>query len=200
MKKDINNQRKCTHCNNILDIALFYNGASRCKKCDRARRKELYTPEKGHSYYKKISEEQKEKRRLYARNKRNENVELAKEKVRNWRKNNPNYKKNRWKNDLTYKIKEILRGRLYKAIKGYSKEKSAMLLIGCSIDELKLYIEQQFKKNMSWDNYGEWHIDHIKPCSLFDFNNLEEQQKCFHYTNLQPLWALENLTKSNKYE
>ncbi len=53
---------------------------------------------------------------------------------------------------------------------------------------------------MTWDNYGEWHIDHIKPCALFDFTKEEQQRECFHYTNLQPLWAKDNMRKSDKYE
>jgi hypothetical protein len=52
---------------------------------------------------------------------------------------------------------------------------------------------------MTWDNYGSWHIDHIKPCSLFDLSKVSEQLECFHYLNLQPLWAKDNLQKSNKY-
>ena len=51
---------------------------------------------------------------------------------------------------------------------------------------------------MSWDNQGEWHIDHIIPCASFDLTNEEEQEKCFHYTNLQPLWAIDNMVKGCK--
>jgi len=64
-----------------------------------------------------------------------------------------------------------------------------MKLVGCTIEFIKGYLEAQFEPNMSWDNYGEWHIDHILPCASFDLTLPEEQQKCFHYTNLQPLWA-----------
>jgi len=76
-----------------------------------------------------------------------------------------------------------------------------MKLVGCSIDQLKQHIEKQFKKGMSWDNWGiyGWHIDHIKPCASFDLTKESEQKKCFHYTNLQPLWAKENLKKYNHY-
>ena len=52
---------------------------------------------------------------------------------------------------------------------------------------------------MTWDNYGEWHIDHIKPCCGFDLTDFEQQKKCFHYTNLQPLWAKDNITKNGKF-
>ena len=52
---------------------------------------------------------------------------------------------------------------------------------------------------MNWNNYGEWHIDHIKPCSLFNLELEEEQLECFNYKNLQPLWAIDNIKKGNKY-
>lgn len=71
-------------------------------------------------------------------------------------------------------------------------------MIGCSIEELKQYLEKQFKEGMTWDNYGEWHIDHIIPCAAFDLTKEEEQLKCFNYTNLQPLWAEENEKKGDK--
>jgi hypothetical protein len=79
-----------------------------------------------------------------------------------------------------------------------------MFLIGCEIDYLMYHLQHKFKKGMTWDNHGsgnngkgmkEWHIDHIKPCSSFDLSKPEEQQKCFHYTNLQPLWVKENWKK-----
>jgi len=200
MKRDIDNQRECTNCKQMLDISLFYNKGSRCKKCDSKRRKELYTPEKGHKAYKKITEEQKESRRQYARNKRNANIEKAREKLRSWRKNNPDYKKNRWKSDIKYRLKENIRGRIYKAVKGFTKGKSSEVLLGCTIQFLKDFLEENFTENMSWDNYGEWHIDHIKPCALFDLTLEKEQRDCFHYTNLQPLWAKDNLQKNIKYE
>lgn len=72
-----------------------------------------------------------------------------------------------------------------------------MELIGCELSTLKEHLESQFKPGMSWENYGDWHVDHIRPCSSFDLTKNEEQQKCFHYSNLQPLWAHENLKKSN---
>ena len=76
--------------------------------------------------------------------------------------------------------------------------KSTLDMLGCSIDFLKQYISNKFEKNMSWDNYGlyGWHIDHIIPLS--SAKNKEELEKLCHYSNLQPLWAKDNLQKSNK--
>ena len=71
----------------------------------------------------------------------------------------------------------------------------AINLLGCTIQEARNHIEKQFIDGMSWENYGKWHIDHIKPCASFDLTKENDQRKCFHYTNLQPLWAKDNLVK-----
>ena len=71
--------------------------------------------------------------------------------------------------------------------------------LGCGKQDFILYFQAKLKEGMTWENHGEWHIDHIKPCALFNLLNEEEQKKCFHYTNLQPLWASENLSKGSKY-
>jgi hypothetical protein len=75
-----------------------------------------------------------------------------------------------------------------------------MNLIGCDIYELKKHLESKFLKGMNWDNYGKngWEIDHIIPCASFDLTNEIQQKQCFNYLNLQPLWVLDNILKSNK--
>ena len=100
-----------------------------------------------------------------------------------------------------YIVLRALRGRLWDVMNSIKIKKniSSRKLLGCSINEFKSYIEKKFKRDMNWENYGSWHIDHIKPVSKFDLTNEDEQKRCFHYTNLQPLWAKENLQKSNKY-
>jgi len=110
-------------------------------------------------------------------------------------------KKERLLFDVNFKIKENLRHRIYSVLYNkYNKSNSTSKLIGCSLKELKDHLESQFKEGMSWDNYGKngWHIDHILPCALFDLTDPEQQRKCFHYTNLQPLWAADNLSKGAK--
>jgi hypothetical protein len=84
------------------------------------------------------------------------------------------------------------------AVRNNQKAGSAVKDLGCSVDELKLYLSSKFADHMSWDNYGEWHIDHIVPLSSFDLTNREELLKACHYTNLQPLWAKDNLKKGAK--
>ena len=66
------------------------------------------------------------------------------------------------------------------------------------IKQLKQHLKKQFKKGMSWDNYGKWHIDHIKPCASFNLDDTEEQRRCFNFSNLQPLWVKDNLQKGSK--
>jgi hypothetical protein len=74
-------------------------------------------------------------------------------------------------------------------------------LFGCTIGELRRHIEKQWLTNMSWGNYGRrgWHIDHIRPCASFDLSDPEQQKQCFHWTNLQPLWADDNIKKSDTW-
>jgi len=72
-------------------------------------------------------------------------------------------------------------------------------LLGCTVEELRAHLEKQFKRGMSWSNYGRWHIDHIRPCASFDLTDPEQQRICFHYSNLQPLWAEENMRKGAKH-
>ncbi len=110
-----------------------------------------------------------------------------------------NYTKNKRKNDISYRVLCYLRTRLWKTLKQNKRIKSTSELVGCSIEDLRFHLQKNFKEGMSWDNYGTWHIDHIRPCSSFDLSKFEEQEKCFHYSNLQPLWALENLQKGSSY-
>lgn len=108
------------------------------------------------------------------------------------------YNKDRLLKDSSFRILFSLRSRLRKVLKRNKKSKHTIDLIGCSAEFLKSYLESKFKVGMSWNNYGRdgWHIDHIIPCCSFDLSKSEEQSKCFHYTNLQPLWAEENLQKN----
>ena len=109
---------------------------------------------------------------------------------------NNKYGIDRRKTDINFKVAHYLRTRINKVLKGINKSTSTIKLIGCPVEFLKKHLENQFQSGMSWSNYGLWHIDHIRPCASFDLSKPEEQRKCFHYTNLQPLWAEENLRKN----
>jgi len=107
---------------------------------------------------------------------------------------------NRRKTDPHFKLKQNLSHRVYKALNGITKSKRTMELVGCTIEKLWKHLEKKFTKGMTRENHGKWHIDHIKPCALFDLTDTEQQTVCFHYTNLQPLWAIDNIKKGKKYE
>lgn len=93
------------------------------------------------------------------------------------------------------RLAHTLRNRVITALKGGVKSKSTEELVGCNAQELMAHIEAGFQPGMNWENHGEWHIDHVRPCASFDLTDPAQQQECFHYTNLQPLWANENLAK-----
>ena len=135
--------------------------------------------------------ENKKRKSIYDMNRRSEPG--MKEKI------NSRHNK-RIKTDQQFKIRCYLRSRLKNIIKNNTKSGSAVSDLGCSIKFLKEYLESKFQTGMSWDNWSVngWHIDHIIPLSSFDLTNREELLKAVHYTNLQPLWAKDNLSKGDK--
>lgn len=142
--------------------------------------------ESGRRYYKKHIKEQRERSLIKNRKSRKENPDI-------WRGYEKKYHKERYNSDIQYKLTKLIRNRLIKAIKNGSAVKD----LGCTISELKIHIENQFKKGMTWKNWNikVWHIDHIKPLSSFDLTNRKQFLKAINYSNLQPLWAFDNLSK-----
>lgn len=135
------------------------------------------------------------------------NPERVLENNRAWRKANPEKlaarrkrERARRKMNPNQRLADSLRQRLGVAIRNQQKSGSAVFDLGCTIDELKTYLESKFEPNMSWDNWSKigWHIDHIKALSKFDLTDREQFLKAVHYTNLQPLWWLDNLKKGNR--
>jgi hypothetical protein len=143
---------------------------------------------------KKYEEKRKERKKQYLKEYRQKNREKL-------RVNKRKYENNKLKTNIDFKLALLLRDRLRKAIKNGYKAGSTIKDLGCSIPELKLYLESIFQRGMSWDNYGVygWHIDHIIPLKFFNLSNREEFLKACHYTNLQPLWSKENIRKGDKY-
>ena len=107
------------------------------------------------------------------------------------------YKTERRKGDINFKLIGNLRSRLNKALKSDSKTGSSVANLGCSIIELKAYLESKFQLGMTWENYGKWHIDHIKPLSQFNLTDKSQLLLACHCTNLQPLWAIDNIRKGS---
>jgi hypothetical protein len=127
-------------------------------------------------------------------------------KINEYKRTNKDYKvkynthrKKRRENDEQYYLTEKLRNRLRGALKrdNATKCEATIELLGCDIQFFKKYIEDQFVEGMDWENKN-FHIDHIIPCSLFDLTKEENQKICFHYTNLQPLFPIDNIKKGNK--
>jgi hypothetical protein len=154
-------------------------------------------------YYQENKDRLKQKCKAYRKNKPDK-VKDCNTKYRNNNKKIVNEKKMKYyyenKDNVLLKVANNIRVRLRRALKNSQKIGSAIEDLGCSVEELRLYLESMFDLDMTWDNYGlyGWHIDHIKPLSSFDLTNKEEFLKACHYTNLQPLWAEDNLKKSNK--
>lgn len=127
------------------------------------------------------------------------------ERTRAWRKNNRphsrEYTVRRRATDPAYRLRIILRNRLNDAIRDGQKTGSAVRNLGCTIPEFMQYIEARFQEGMTWTNWGHdtWHIDHIRPLSSFDLTDVEQFCAACHYTNMQPLWAKDNMTKSDKW-
>ena len=104
----------------------------------------------------------------------------------------------RRKSDPQFKISLNLRRRLKHAIKNNQKTGSAVRDLGCSVEYLKAFLEGQFEPGMSWDTYGKWEIDHIRPLASFDLTDPEQFKQAVHYSNLQPLWMKDNRSKGDK--
>lgn len=111
-------------------------------------------------------------------------------------------KRLRYHSDESFRIRQSISRRISYALHSQqvSKKSSALDLVGCNLETLKKHLEIQFDENMTWENHGTyWHIDHIRPCASFDLSDVQQQKACFHYTNLQPLEAHENMSKRDKW-
>ena len=108
------------------------------------------------------------------------------------------YRRNKRISSVQFKLADRLRVRFNKIMRGKSRSEKFLEILGCNMDFLRDYLEIKFKDGMSWKNIGQWHIDHIKPICNFNLTLNDEIRKAFNYTNLQPLWAQENLSKGRK--
>ena len=134
--------------------------------------------------------------------------ENNKEKIRQWKKTwydktgkeyARNYIRERNKQDCNFRLKNRLRTRIWDALSGRIKKFSTKALLDVpNLEFLWQHLEKQFQPGMTRENYGLWHVDHIIPCASFDLTDPREQVKCFNYSNLQPLWASDNISKGSK--
>lgn len=201
----------CNICNVEKDESLFHfinkSSGSTLKKpfCVECERKKDKIRRQLEEYKKRVSNYLSKEERIERLNKwKRENPDKVKESVNNWKKNNPDkvkgYRK-KYKQDPKTKLTESVRRRIkkYMSIKNITKKNKTFGIVGCTPDELKLYLEGLFIEGMSWDNYGiyGWHIDHKIPLS--SANTEEELLSLCHFTNLQPLWAKDNLKKGSSF-
>lgn len=108
------------------------------------------------------------------------------------------YAKRRYATCPEIRIKMLLRGRVRDYLAGKNKAAKSVELLGCTLSEYRAHLEAQFHPGMSWDNHGEWHIDHIRPLASFDMTDPKQQFAAFNFKNTQPLWARDNLQKSSR--
>jgi hypothetical protein len=151
--------------------------------------------EKRLNYHKKWCENKREYLNQYHKEWREKNIDKHRE-------NKRNYEKTRKANDPLYKLIANFRTAIYTVLKENNMNKYGHYfeILKYSPDELSNHLETKFTDGMTWENYGEWHVDHIKPISSFNFNEVgdEEFLKCWSLDNLQPMWGEENIRKSNK--
>lgn len=211
---------KCNKCNEIKQSDFFsktsYKGKyflkNECKMCVCKRVKEYKEKNREkvleakrrywHSNRDRLLEKGNENSRRYAK----ENPEKRRASARNWAKRNKekfkSYVRERYNTNPEFNITIKIRRRIYMALfrsRGI-KENKTVELLGCTPAFFKSYIESLFTEGMTWEKIlnSEIHLDHIIPCSKFNLLDKEEQKKCFHYTNMQPLWEKDNLYKHNK--
>jgi hypothetical protein len=194
----------CTKCNEEKEFGEFYKDrtkkggiASTCKNCCKTitaewrKKNPERVSELRHDYYEKNKEDIIKKSVKYKKEHANERREYIRK-----------YKKARKQNDIKYRLRELLGNRIRIAISlAYgAKAFNTKDLLGCTVEEIRTFLEAEFEEGMTWENHGEWHIDHIRPCASFNLEDPEEQKRCFHWTNLQPLWAADNLSKGARLD
>jgi len=188
----------CTSCNQEKEISEFpiqksgkFGVRGFCKFCYNKYQKEYKKSEKYKISY--IKHKSSFTYKKYQQKYKKSNVYKKAQRV---------YKNNKYRLDINFQIACKLRTRFNKMLKNNLKHGSALKMLGCNIEEFKLYFQSLFTEGMNWEKVfnGEIHIDHKRPLASFDLPKAEEQAKACHYTNLQPLWAVDNIKKSNKWE
>lgn len=190
--------KRCSKCKEIKSVSEFFkdkrskNGyQSHCKECLREYyknnidKRKLYWKEYCKNNTEKVKEYQKKYHREYCKNNAKKIIEYIKTRIRI----DPKFRLNR-------KISKAI----WRSIRRNKKDNYWEDWVGFTLQDLITHIEKQFKEGMNWENYGKWHIDHIRPISSFNFNSYEDEEfkECWDLKNLQPLWAEENFSKGNK--
>ena len=188
-------KKRCTKCSAIKPFNSFspqkagYMGLkAQCRECDTEYDKQFQTKNNTRAERDKTDKAKQYRKKYIAEN------------LNWWRKYEREYRYNRRREDMFFKIKGNMSGRLSDLINKRNLGTTTLELIGCDRETFISHIETQFTEGMTWENYGlkGWHVDHIIPLSSFDLTIEDEVKKACHYTNLQPLWWQDNLEKGNK--
>jgi hypothetical protein len=192
----------CEVCKQNKYLTDFYKSISskdgyeyRCKQCKNiyCKKRHNINKENINNYHKIYYINNKEEHLLRTNNWKNNNKEKHQKYLNE-------YTSKYYHNNPQYKLRRLLRDRIYKVVSNKNVTLKTKELLGCDFNKLKQYLEPQFKPEMNWDNHGRiWEIDHIKPCSSFDLTDIEQQKQCFHYTNLQPLFKTTEIAESFGY-
>lgn len=212
LHKVVNNKKKCSVCSKNLPLESFQflnkNNPNSIHKIGtrRARCKNCF------NIYRKNKWRKNEKNKLKEKNYREDNKYKQSKRIKLWKKQNKERVKKtnssrskiRRLTDKSFKIRSNLSRRINHALTNHFKDKKikknikTLDLLGCSVEKLIKHLEKKFHKGMDWKNYGKWEIDHIIPCAKFNLEHLDQQKICFNYKNLQPLWKIDNIKKSDK--
>lgn len=193
---------RCAKCFRATQAAYRERNRERIREYDRAHR----DPSKSRQYYQANAEERRAaSRRYYAAHieecRAKNRIRMADPVAK--RERNESLREKR-RTDPLFRLQQALRLRMRKAIQRYrvSKAGHSWDLVGCSVEQLRDHLESLWLPGMSWENHGTrgWHIDHILPCASFELANPTEQRKCFHWSNMQPLWATDNLSKKHRIQ
>jgi len=176
---------KCIPCEKQYQIEYRSNAENRKRK-----------NQTGNQYYHSNKEKFAQKRKEYDQKYPNRQKEYNKANL----KNNNLAQQRRYEKDISYKLRKLTTSRIYSLITGFTKSKKTMEILGCAPEEFKQYIESLFSPEMTWENHGDiWEIDHILPCASFDFTQEGDLEKCFHYSNHQPLFKTTEIAESFGY-
>jgi len=198
--------KQCLHKINIEKVADHreYNKKywQRTKKeqSEKSKKWREANPEKVKENMKRWLEENKEHKKQKDKAYREDHKQQYIENHRKWvHENYQKMKEEGGEKFVAYKLKSNI-GRRIREILGQEKSERCVDYVGCSINELRTHIESTFLDGMNWENYGSgWHIDHIIPCSAFNMLDENDRLACFYYKNLQALWAVDNIRKSDSY-
>ena len=193
-RASIKGRKTCLRCKLEQDLLNFTikrsakdGHHSSCRKCSRA-----YNNKRHHE----LSDIQRENKKRKSKLWKEQNIESHNKYRREWA-------RHKYHTSKAYNIQERLKAGVQDALfrqGGLRPSGKRLKHLGCSVNDLIAHLQAQFEEGMTWDNRSEWHIDHRRPCASFDLLDEEQQKMCFHYTNLQPMWAADNLLKSDQYD